>query len=135
MFASLLSGIKPTLIVGGILLSLLLGLGGIFYWYYDNSQTKIENLTNKAQAADLAYHKQAESYDKLQKDMGLQKKLVSDLQKKLVSATADKEVLSEKLRKHDLEELARSKPGLVEDIINKATQKFYDDMSAESKVK
>jgi len=43
---------------------------------------------------------------------------------------AEKQALSDKLLKHDLEELSKRKPALVEKRINDGTQNLFDSFSA-----
>jgi len=64
-----------------------------------------------------------------------QAKLVGNLQTKLSDAEDGYKKLSSKLRRHDLEELSRAKPGLMEKKINKGTARLILELEEISGVK
>ena len=56
--------------------------------------------------------------------------LVTNLQGKLSEAEDGYKKLSSKLRRHDLEELSRAKPGLMEKKINNGTKRLLLELEA-----
>jgi hypothetical protein len=81
-----------------------------------DQNTKIAQLNLIIKGQNAAIEKAAEIYTKAQKDM-------ANLQTDFNRAERSKNELAELLARHDLEKLAKAKPGRVEKIINKATAK------------
>lgn len=103
----------------------LLAIG---YWYFNYSQTKIAALESDKAKLTVAVDVQKKTIDSLQKFMSKQAQNLTDLQKELADAESERAKLAAKLAKHDLEELARKKPGLIENIINQASNKEIQDL-------
>jgi hypothetical protein len=61
-----------------------------------------------------------EKFDELNKELG----------RKLDAANVYKDVLIDKLRRHDLAKLSLKKPGLVESRINNASKKLFRSLEA-----
>lgn len=127
---SMLSWLTP---VGGIFKSiklyiyvaiatLFIVLVGSFYWYYKSSQATIATLTANNAKLEIAIQTNEKTIKSLQNDINLLNKTYADLFKKFNAADQDNQRLRDKLSEHDLGYLAEKKPGLVESIINKATQ-------------
>jgi hypothetical protein len=103
----------------------LLAIG---YWYFNFSQAKIAALESDKAKLTVAVDVQKKTIDSLQKFMSKQAQNLTDLQKELADAESERAKLAAKLAKHDLEELARKKPGLIENIINQASNKEIQDL-------
>lgn len=100
----------------------------IGYWYFNYSQAKIAALESDKAKLTVAIDVQKKTIDSLQKFMSKQAQNLTDLQKELADAESERAKLAAKLAKHDLEELARKKPGLIENIINQASNKEIQDL-------
>ena len=106
----------------------LLAVCGIFYWYFDNSQDKIATLNQNQAKLEGAVSQQKEFIESLERQAEKQSKSIVQLSKDQVSAEQEKERLLATLRKHNLEALAKAKPGLVEERINDATRKRFREI-------
>jgi hypothetical protein len=103
---------------------------GGFYWYYTQSQARIEALS----ASNAVLLVAAQTNQKTINDMLLQQALnqqrLKELADKLLEAEAYATELRRILQKHDLTRLAEEKPGLIERRINEATRKVFDSIMA-----
>ena len=105
-------------LVGGV------GYGG--YYYYKDTQARIQTLTENNSKLEMATQTQKQTIDTLVEDARKYAQLNSELQLKLESANDYKNELISKLHKHDLARLSIQKPGLVEKKINNGTQKLFE---------
>ena len=100
---------------------LMFAMGGLGYWYYTDTQSRMSILVANEAKATLAVQESekakkvmAENFQRVTQDL----KQVND---KFATIRASNNVLSQKLQRHDLGVLANKKPGLVQKIINRAT--------------
>lgn len=118
--------------VSAILGTVLVTVCGAFYYYYNTSQETIGVLRENNAKLETAIQISEDSIKTLQADMEksaeLNKKLQGDLQK----AEAYGDDLRKKLSKHNLTNLALSKPKLLEEKMNVATQKLWDGFVADT---
>ena len=116
------------------LLILVLGfVGGSAYgayYYYKDSQDRIRTLTENTAKLETAKQLQDDAINAMIEDREKFEKLTKDLQTKLNAANAYKDVLINKLRKHDLAKLSLKKPLLVEKKINNGTSKLFKSLEA-----
>jgi len=105
-------------------------MAGGFYFYYKDSQKRIAILTENAAKAELAVETQKAAITSMKANFEKQAMLVTNLQGKLSDAEDGYKKLSSKLRRHDLEELSRAKPGLMEKRINNGTKKLILELEA-----
>ena len=112
------------------MLIIVFGLvGGVVYggyYYYKDTQARIQILTENNSKLEMATQTQKQTIDTLVEDARKYAQLNSELQLKLESANDYKNELIGKLRKHDLARLSIQKPGLVEKKINNGTQKLFE---------
>ena len=112
------------------ILIVVLGLvGGVVYggwYYYKDTQARIQTLTENSAKLEQAAELQNNTIATLEADAKKFAKLNSELQVKLEKANDYKMTLIGKLRKHDLARLSQQKPNLVEKKINNGTQKLLD---------
>ena len=112
------------------ILIIVFGLvGGVVYggyYYYKDTQARIQTLTENNSKLEVAAQTQKQTIDTLVEDARKYAQLNSELQLKLESANDYKNELIGKLRKHDLARLSIQKPGLVEKKINNGTQKLFE---------
>ena len=116
------------------ILIVVLGLvGGVVYggwYYYKDTQARIQTLTENSAKLEIAATAQKNTIDTLVADAKKYAELNNQLQKKLETANDYKNTLISKLRKHDLARLSQQKPGLVEKKINNGTQKLFESFES-----
>ena len=111
------------------MLIVVVGLvGGVVYagyYYYKDTQSRIQTLTENNAKLETAKAIQDQTIETLIADREKFDKLNKELQVKLEKANDYKNTLIDKLRKHDLSKLSLKKPGLVEKKINNGTKKLF----------
>ena len=116
------------------ILIVVLGLvGGVVYggyYYYKDTQARIQTLTENSAKLEQATQSQKQTIDILIADAEKFAKLNSELQIKLTKANDYKNELIGKLRKHNLTRLSQQKPGLIEKRVNDGTKKLLDDFKS-----
>ena len=116
------------------ILIIVLGLvGGVVYggwYYYKDTQARIQILTENSAKLEIAAQSQKNTIDTLQADAKKYAELNNKLQKKLEKANDYKNTLIGKFRKHNLAKLSMQKPGLVEKKINRGTQKLLESFES-----
>ena len=116
------------------MLIIVLGLvGGVVYggfYYYKDTQARIQILTENSAKLDQATQTQKQTIDVLIADAKKFAKLNSELQTNLIKANGYKNELIGKLRKHNLTRLSQQKPGLVEKRINNGTKKLLESFES-----
>lgn len=100
-----------------------------FYTYYQNSQYKIKELTTANLAMSIAVKEQVETISILQKKYDKQATALTTLSYSTYKLYLEKDALSNKLMKHDLEELSRRKPALIETRINNGTKELFNSLT------
>ena len=108
---------------------------GGFILYYKDTQKTIATLHQNNAKLEGAVESQKAAIESMDENFTKQSKLVGDLQIKLSEAEDGYKKLSSKLRRHDLEELSRAKPGLMENRINKGTARLILELEEISGVK
>lgn len=107
---------------------MLLTLGGIGYWYYNDTQATIGTLRSNNAKLAVAAETSKETINKLQADAAQFEKSNQELQSQLNEAEEYSDDLASKLRRHNLTVLTLQKPGLIETRVNNATAKLFDEM-------
>ena len=114
------------------ILIVVLGLvGGVVYggwYYYKDTQARIQILTENSAKLEQATNTQKQTIDTLVEDAEKYRELNKELNTKLEAANEYKNKLIGKLRKHDLAKLSMQKPGLVEKKINNGTKKLFESL-------
>lgn len=115
---------------------ILLGLMvlGIVGYYYD-SQGTIRELTEKNVGLQVALDTEKQKVELLNKNAELQSELRDHLTTEKNQSELKVKELEAKLRRHNLSELARSKPELIEKRINDGSKKVLDELENLSKPK
>ena len=115
-------------------LILVLGLvGGVVYggwYYYKDTQARIQTLTENSAKLEVATQQQEITINTLVDDAEKYRELNKELNTKLEAANDYKNDLISKLRKHDLSRLSQQKPGLVEKKINNGTKKLFESFES-----
>ena len=116
------------------MLIVVVGLvGGVVYagyYYYKDTQSRIQTLTENNAKLETAKAIQDQTIETLIADREKFDKLNKELQVKLEKANDYKNTLIDKLRKHDLAKLSLKKPGLVEKKINNGTKKLFRSLES-----
>ena len=116
------------------ILIIVLGLvGGVVYggwYYYKDTQARIQILTENSAKLEVATQQQEMTISTLVDDAEKYRELNKDLNIKLEAANDYKNELISKLRKHDLSRLSQLKPGLVENRINNGTKKLFESFES-----
>ena len=116
------------------ILIIVLGLvGGVVYggwYYYKDTQARIQTLTENSAKLEVATQQQETTISTLVDDAEKYRELNKDLNIKLEAANDYKNELIGKLRKHDLSRLSQQKPGLVEKRINNGTKKLFESFES-----
>ena len=102
------------------------------YYYYTDSQARIQALIENTAKLQMAKQVQDDTISALVSDQKKFAKLNSDLRANLDKANDYKDVLIGKLRKHNLSNLSLKKPLLVEKRINAATAKLFKSLEVMS---
>ena len=116
------------------LLIIVLGLvgGSVYggYYYYKDTQERIRILTENTAKLETAKKLQDDTINAMIEDREKFEALNNELQTNLDKANVYKDVLINKLRKHNLAKLSLKKPGLVEKKINAGTKKLFRSLEA-----
>ena len=116
------------------MLIVVVGLvGGVVYagyYYYKDTQSRIQTLTENNAKLETAKAIQDQTIDTLIADREKFDKLNKELQVKLDKANDYKNTLIDKLRKHDLAKLSMKKPGMMEKRINNGTKKLFRSLES-----
>ena len=116
------------------ILIIVLGLvGGVVYggwYYYKDTQARIQILTENSAKLEVATQQQEMTINTLVDDAEKYRELNKELNTKLEAANDYKNDLISKLRKHDLSRLSQQKPGLVERRINNGTKKLFESFES-----
>ena len=108
-------------------------IGGVVYagyYYYKDTQSRIQTLTENNAKLETAKAIQDQTIDTLIADREKFDKLNKELQVKLDKANDYKNTLIDKLRKHDLAKLSMKKPGMTEKRINNGTKKLFRSLES-----
>jgi len=116
------------------MLILVLGLvGGVVYggyYYYKDTQARIQTLTENSAKLETAAKLQKNTIDTLQADAKKYAELNSKLQTKLVNANKYKNQLLSKLRKINLTKLSAEEPAVWERKINNASKEVLESFES-----
>ena len=111
-----------------ILIAVIGLVGGVVYggyYYYKDTQSRIQTLTENNSKLEVATQQQEQTINTLVEDAKKFAELNKELQVKLDKANQYRDTLIDKLRKHDLAKLSLKKPGLVEKKINNGTKELF----------
>ena len=104
----------------GLILVMLAGAGG-GYLYVTKLQKDNAILTQNAIKLETAVEDQKGVIEQQTKDLKKIRSTLEEIEKVNARLQADRDSLNKRLGKHDIGNLAENKPGLVEKIINKAS--------------
>jgi len=116
-----------------ILIAVLGLVGGVVYggwYYYKDTQARIQTLTENSAKLETAAKLQKNTIDTLQADAKKYAELNSELQTKLVDATEYKNQLLGKLRKINLSKVSAEEPAEWERKINNASKRVLESFES-----
>jgi cell division protein FtsB len=115
------------------LLLAIIGILGVVgyagYSYYKDTQQRIAILTENNAKLEIAVEISEESVATLQKDITRNAELNRELQTELQKSEKYGDQLRSTLQKHDLTHLANKKPALIEEKMQNATNRLWDDLA------
>lgn len=109
--------------LAGALGLIILLMGGLGYWYYTDSQATIATLQQNNAKLEVSLQEEKEAIKALQKDIKKAEEEITEVNKEFAEARRQNNKLAERLEKHNIGFLAANKPGLVERVVNRATEK------------
>lgn len=112
------------------LLMMAMATGGA--WYYKQTQARIATLQQNNAKLEVAVESKQTALNTLQKQAADSAKQINQLQNELQKAEQYGDELRSTLQKHNLTVLARKKPGLIEKKINDASNKLFQDITADT---
>lgn len=124
------SGIWSKITIG--LVIVLMTITGGFYWYYNNTQTKLEIFQANQARLELAVTMQEYTIERQREFLELQQVYSQELQRGLAEAESSKSELEEIFQSHNLDELSKQRPGLIENRINRGTRDVFRQLEQET---
>ena len=121
-------GMKLAIVMGAILMS----LGIVFSWYYKDTQKRMDDLRENAAILEVSVQANERALEFAQESAEQSARLNRELQGKLQDSEQYGDRLRVLLSKHDLTMLALTKPKLIENRMNDATQKLLDAITADT---
>jgi chromosome segregation ATPase len=112
-------GLKIAAVMGAI----MLGMTAAFYWYYQDSQARIQTLSENNAKLETAVQMNEQTIDSLEQSFEESREELRRVNEEFANIRRQNNVLAEKLEEHDLGVLGNAKPGLVERVVNSATNK------------
>ena len=110
-----------------LLIILLFGsLVGGGYFYYTDTQARIEQLRENNAQLKIAVEDNQNTIDALNAAAEKNQRLSDELQERLNKSEEGRNRLITLFGKHDLTRLALKKPGLIETRVNDGTKKAFD---------
>ena len=110
-------------------IAIILVLGGTSFWLYNENQT----LTANNFKLELAVEEQKETMKVMQENFEKQGKALQNLSRRNAQIEADKDKYLQILSKHNFENLAIAKPGLMELRFNKGTDEVLRELENDTK--
>ena len=119
-------GLKLNIIIAAVALTLITAM-----WFYIQFQSK-EISQPKANAVVLEgeIQKQNESIKNYLEAQQQRETQIADLQKQNQASQREVAKLKNTFARHNMDNLALTKPGLIENIVNKGTKKVKEDLIA-----
>ena len=106
---------------------LMMGLGGFFL--YNQNQT----LKNENTALTFAVEEQAKTIAVIKESYETQGKALNQLASKNAEIEGEMNRYLDIFRRHNLNQLASAKPGMIEKRVNNGTKKVFDSIENDSK--
>lgn len=108
-------------------------MSGFGYWYYQNSQSRIETLRENNARLEVAVKTSVQTIDNMTEQSQLNQERITELSKSLRDAEQYNSELRRLFQEHNLTLLAEEKPGLIERRINDATNEVFDSIMRDTR--
>lgn len=108
--------------LAGMMFVLMIAMGGIFYWYHNDSQKRMAILQENNAKLNTAVQISEQAVASLQADYARANEQLRLVNQQFAEIRNQNNVLSEKLARHDLAELGAGRPGLVERLVNRGSR-------------
>ena len=119
-------GLKLNIIIMAVALTLITAM-----WFYIQFQSKeISQLKANAVVLEGEIQKQNESIKNYLEAQQQRETQIADLQKQNQASQREVAKLKNTFARHNMDNLALNKPGLIENIVNKGTKKVKDELIA-----
>ena len=119
-------GLKLNIIIMAVALTLITAM-----WFYIQFQSKeISQLKANTVVLEGEIQKQNESIKNYLEAQQQRETQIADLQKQNQASQREVAKLKNTFARHNMDNLALSKPGLIENIVNKGTKKVKEDLIA-----
>ena len=119
-------GLKLNIIIMAVALTLITAM-----WFYIQFQSKeISQLKANAAVLEGEIQKQNESIKNYLEAQQQRETQIADLQKQNQASQREVAKLKNTFARHNMDNLALNKPGLIENIVNKGTKKVKEDLIA-----
>lgn len=115
-----------------VMLALLGVLTGSGYYYYTDTQAKIKQYSEDNIKLQIAYQEAIESANQCKSNFDSAIAQLDSLNGRLQDSEEYSNELLRKLRRHDLTRLTYEKPGLIEQRVNDATEKLFEELESDS---
>ena len=109
--------------LAGAMALLMFVMGGVFYWYYNDTQERLSILNANNAKLEVAVQISEDAVTSLQESYAKANEELTKVNTEFTAIRQQNRVLSDKLGRHDIGNLAENKPGLVERVINGASIK------------
>lgn len=109
--------------LAGVFALVMLLMGGLGYWYYSDSQSTIATLQKNNAVLETSLELSERAVNTLKSNIVSANSQITQLNEDFADIRSQNNQLANKLEKHELGVLASRKPGLVERVINNATEK------------
>ena len=107
--------------LAGVMLFMMLGMAGVGYWYYNDTQARMAILQENNAKLNTAVQISEQAVASLQADIQKANEQLRVVNQEFAAIRAQNNVLADKLAKHDLATLGAGKPTLVEKLVNRGT--------------
>ena len=114
--------------LAAVMFILMIAMAGAGSWYYKQTQARITILTENNAKLEVAVQTSEASVSLLEEQAEVNAALNLELQQKLQKSEEYGDELRNTLQKHNLTALAQRKPALIEDRMQNATNKLWDDL-------
>ena len=119
-------GLKLNIIIMAVALTLITAM-----WFYIQFQSKeISQLKANAVVLEGEIQKQNQSIKNYLEAQQQRETQIADLQKQNQASQREVAKLKNTFARHNMDNLALNKPGLIENIVNKGTKKVKEDLIA-----
>jgi Tfp pilus assembly protein PilO len=113
-----------------IIIVFLTGICGAGWFYYQDSQNRLEELTREKAELLITNNAYEETIANIQREYEANLRRTTELNKQLRQAEQYGDELAAKLRRHNLTRLTLQKPGLIENRVNNATKEIFAELES-----